>query len=87
MRPEFEMFKLVGAEGSTTELPINANLVISVVPITIESQMLGPTGESVKVPAAGLDVGFRIIPVDCSVKEAIAKLEGHSEPILRRNDA
>lgn len=76
MRPNFVTFKLIEGPGKTRDLPININLVITVVPITVAGVMAGPDGEPMGMPAAGLDVGFRIIPVDCSVKEALRMLEG-----------
>lgn len=80
MRPEFVMFKTIGDGGVTKEIPVNANLVCMIVPATISGMVEGPTGEKIGKPAAALDFGIKMIPVDCTVKEAIAKLEGKTEP-------
>jgi len=79
MRPEFVMFKVVGEGGATRELPINPNLVCMVVPATIPGMIDGPGGEKIGKPAAALDFGIKMVPVDCSVEEAIAKLEGKAK--------
>ena len=76
MKPEFVMFKLIEEPGKTTDLPVNPMSVITVVSITVPGMLAGPTGESMGKGVAGLDVGFKIIPVDHSVEEAQRMLEG-----------
>lgn len=77
MRPEFTDFKLItGRKGETTLQPINVNSVISIVAITVPGLLKGPDGEPISKAATGLDVGFRIIPVDHNPAEAQRMLEG-----------
>ena len=76
MRPEFETFKLVTDGGGTVNLPVNVNAVISVVDISIPGKLKNTDGSPISKRGAGLDIGFRIIPVACSSEEAIAMLEG-----------
>ena len=76
MYPKFVTFKLVTGEGETTDLPINPMLVLSILAISIPGALSGPDGEPISKMGAGLDCGFKIIPVDHSPKEAQAMLEG-----------
>ena len=85
MRPEFVDFKLItGDTGETTLLPINVNSVISIVAITVPGLLKGPDGSSIAKAATGLDVGFRIIPVDHNPAEAQAMLEGKGNDALTK---
>lgn len=75
--PIYVNFNLVtGNDGKTTPIPINPNLVISVVAISVPGKMLDNAGQPIAKSAAGLDIGFRIIPVDHTPEEAQAMLEG-----------
>jgi hypothetical protein len=76
MYPKFVTFKLVTDSGNTTDLPVNPMSVISVLAITIPGKLSGPSGEPMSKKGAGLDIGFRIIPVDHTPEEAQAMLEG-----------
>ena len=76
MKPEFVMFNLIEGPGKTTKIPVNPMSIITVVPITVAGMMSGPDGKPMGKAAAGLDVGFRVLPVDHSVIEAQAMLEG-----------
>ena len=78
MRPEFEDFKLITGEGETTLLPVNVNSVITIVSITVPGMLKGPDGSPIAKAATGLDVGFRVIPVDHNPVEVRAMLEGKS---------
>lgn len=82
--PIFVMFNLVtGNDGSVTPLPVNPNLVNSVVAISIPGTMVDNAGASITKPGAGLDIGFRIIPVAHSPEEAQDMLEGKKEGVAR----
>lgn len=76
MYPKFVTFKLIEGPGKTTDLPVNPMTVITIVPITVPGMLTGPTGEPMGKGVAGLDCGFKIIPVDHSVDEARDMLEG-----------
>lgn len=76
MKPEFVTFKLIEGPGKTTELPVNPMSIITIVPITVPGMLTGPTGEPIGKHVAGLDCGFRVLPVDHSVGEAQRMLEG-----------
>jgi len=78
MRPEFVTFKLIEGPNKTTDLPVNPMSIITIVPITVPGMLTGLSGESMGKAAAGLDCGFKIIPVDHSVEEAQHMLEGKS---------
>jgi len=81
--PIYVMFNLVtGEDGRTTPLPVNPNLVISVVGISIPGKLKLPSGEPITKSAAGLDIGFRIIPVDHTPEVAQAMLEGKSGGVI-----
>lgn len=72
---KFVMFDLAGPEGETTKIPINPWATFTVLPITIQGRMSGPDGEPIGRPAAALVSGMKILAVNCSVKEAIDRLE------------
>lgn len=78
MYPKFVTFRLVTDSG-TVDLPINPMSVIQVLAISIPGKLSGPSGEPISKKGAGLDVGFRIIPVDHTPEEAQAMLEGEKE--------
>lgn len=85
MRPEFVDFKLItGDAGETTLLPVNVNSVITIVAITVPGLLKGPDGSPIAKGATGLDIGFRIIPVDHNPVEARAMLEGRSGDALTK---
>jgi len=75
MKFEFVTFNLIEDEGKTSEIPINPFAVLTVLPITVQGRMSGPDGQPIGKSAAGLCAGMKILPVDCSVKEARDKLE------------
>jgi len=75
MKFEFVNFNLVEDEGKMSKIPINPFAVFTVLPITIQGKMMGPHGQPMGRPAAGLCAGMKILPVDCSVKEAQDKIE------------
>lgn len=78
--PVYVTFNLVtGNDGKTTPLPVNPNLVNSVVAISVPGTIADNSGELISKAAAGLDIGFKIIPVDHSPEEAQAMLEGKKE--------
>jgi len=74
MKFEFVTFNLIEDEGKTSEIPINPFAVLTILPITIQGKMMGPHGEPMGKSAAGLCAGMKILPVDCSVKEAKNKI-------------
>ena len=78
MKPEFVTFKLIEEAGKTTDLLVNPMSIITIVPITVPGMLTGPTGDPMGKGVAGLDCGFKIIPVDHSVEEARCMLEGRS---------
>lgn len=86
MKPEFIMFKVTDEHGTTREIPVNPNLVCMVVPTVIAGMIDGPDGKRIGKAAAALDFGIKILPVDCTVKQAVAKLEGKSGGGLLRNE-
>lgn len=74
---EFETFD--NKYQPTRKIKINANLVLMVIEIEIPSSsglVEGPDKRPVMTVVAGLDFGFKIIPVNCSMKEAEDRLEG-----------
>jgi len=79
MYPKFVTFKLVVDGGNTIDLPVNPMSVIQILAISIPGQLSGPDGAPMSKKGAGLDVGFRIIPVDHSPEEAQAMLEGKKD--------
>ena len=83
MRPEYTDFKLITPEG-TTDLPVNVNSVISIMSITVPGLLKGPDGSSIAKAATGLDVGFRIIPVDHNPEVVRAMLEGKGNDALTK---
>lgn len=72
---KFVNFNLVEGDGKTSEIPINPYAVLTVLPITIQGKLSGPDGQPVGRPAAGLCAGMKIIPVNCTVADAIDKIE------------
>ena len=76
MKPEFVTFNVVGKDGRITEMPINPMNVCMIMPIKIAGTVAGPIGEPVSKDAAALDFGTNAVPVDHTVKEARAMLEG-----------
>lgn len=72
---KFITFNLVEGEGKTSEIPINPYAVLTVLPITIQGKFCGPDGKAIGTPAAGLCAGMKIVPVNCTVAEAIAQIE------------
>lgn len=72
---KFVKVKLIEGPDKTSDLPVNPMTIIAIVPISVKGKMLGPGGEPVMRRAAGLDCGFKIIPVDHTVEEAQAMLE------------
>lgn len=83
MRPEFVIMKMVTENGSV-DVPINPNLVIRLLAITIPGLLKGPDGASMSKAGTGLDVGFSIIPVDHNPAEARAMLEGKGNDALTK---
>lgn len=72
---KFIMFNSIGPEGETAEIPINPWAVLTVLPITIQGRFSGPDGQPIGKSAAALVSGMKILPIDCSQKEAIDRLE------------
>lgn len=79
---KFINFNLVEGDGKTSEIPINPYAVLTVLPITIQGKLSGPDGQPVGRPAAGLCAGMKIIPVDCTVAEAIDRIEAEINGIV-----
>ena len=75
MKVEFVDFNMAGPKGQLTKISVNPIQVCAILPIVIPGAINGPGGEKIGKAAAALDFGGNAIPVDCSVKEAIAKLE------------
>jgi len=76
MRPEFVMFEVIGENGVAHKIPVNVNMVCMVVPAVVSGMIDGPNGEKIGKAAAGLDFGVKLLPVNCSMREAVEKLEG-----------
>jgi len=81
MKPEFVTFKVTGDNGVAHEIPVNPNLVCMIIPSVIPGMIDGPNGEKMGKAAAALDFGIKVLPVECSVKEAVAKLEGRTKQL------
>ncbi len=88
MRPIFVMFKMATEGGApAVEIPINPFATFTVLPITIQGGISGPDGQAIGRPAAALVSGEKILPVDCIVSVAVARLEaGMREALLAEEE-
>ena len=69
------------------EMPVNADLVCTVVPVPIKGQTVGPKGEPTIKLVAGLNFSGYIMPVYHSITDAIEMVFGKDEkPVGKSED-
>ena len=61
------------------EMPVNVDLVCNIVPVPMKGATVGPDGSPTIKIVAGLNFSGYVLPVDCSITDAIDLVFGKDE--------
>jgi len=60
----------------TVRMPVNADLVCTIIPVPIAGSVMGPDDKPTTKLVAGLNFGGHVLVVDCPISEAVEKIFG-----------
>ena len=70
-------------KGGKVTMPINPEKVCFIAPAIMHGEIAGPDGEMAGKEVAVLNFGIQSLVVDCTVEEALQKLNIHSTRVIR----